>query len=141
MNVMFAAELAQREAKMGSRITAYSVHPGPTASVGGVRYELPKRYQQRLSMTSEQLAKQARQLNIKTTAEAAQAPLWLASVPGSWPGGGAANGAFYLSTPPYTETVYEGPIGWRTKQNATDLWNLSLSLTLPSDTAQDESTM
>ena len=43
-----------------------------------VRYELPQRAAQRAAMTPEQLARQARQLGLRTPAEGAALPVWLA---------------------------------------------------------------
>jgi len=115
MNVLFADALAARE---GRALWAYSAAPGPTATLG-VRYELPRRYEQRRGMTAEQLGRQARQLGLRTPEEAAGGLLGLA-----------------VATPPPAPGFYQDEelvpgaewAPWRTPEAAEQLWALSESL-------------
>ena len=43
-----------------------------------VRYELPQRAAQRRTMTDDQIARQAKQLGLRTAAQGAALPVWLA---------------------------------------------------------------
>eukprot|EP00241_Pyramimonas_parkeae_P019222 CAMPEP_0114278996 /NCGR_PEP_ID=MMETSP0059-20121206/1636_1 /TAXON_ID=36894 /ORGANISM="Pyramimonas parkeae, Strain CCMP726" /LENGTH=319 /DNA_ID=CAMNT_0001399235 /DNA_START=184 /DNA_END=1143 /DNA_ORIENTATION=+ len=113
-NILFVDELARRE----PTVAAYSVHPGPTATVGAVKYELPRRYQQRMQMSVEQLERQATQLGLRTATQAAVGPLWCAT---SYDSLDKTSGGFYLDA----DVLYDQPIAWRTASNARDLWNLS----------------
>lgn len=125
-NVLFIDELARREPSL----FAASLDPGPTISQI-VRYELPKRAEQRRAMTPLQLRRQAKQLGFRTPAEAAVQPSLLALQLHTDSAPPLLRGAWYLGIaappgspgPPLTE-----PLPWRTPASSAKVWAASAAL-------------
>eukprot|EP00964_Phaeocystis_antarctica_P097000 scaffold63203_cov64-Phaeocystis_antarctica.AAC.1 len=60
--------MQRRSGRGASGLVSCSADPGPTASML-LRNALPQRAAQRLTMSSEQLARQARQLGLRTPSQ------------------------------------------------------------------------
>jgi len=116
-NVLLADELQRRSP---SNVLACSADPGPTASLL-LRNALPQRAAQRATMTEEQLARQARQLGLRTPAQAARGLVWCLTndqcVPGAVYLGAAAPAE---AAPPLP--IWEPSIPWRTEAVAAAVW-------------------
>merc|ERR1740139_1905088 len=120
-NVLFADHLAVRE---GGRVLAAAVDPGPTVTQI-VRYELPQRAQQRQGMSTEQLARQAKQLGYRTPDQAGD---MVASLLGERAAPEFTSGGLYLgvlSPPGKPGPLITEPIPWRTPARAAKVWENS----------------
>jgi NAD(P)-dependent dehydrogenase (short-subunit alcohol dehydrogenase family) len=117
-NVLLADELQRRVSS--TAVLACSVDPGPTASML-VRYALPQRAAQRVGMSDEQLARQARTLGLRTPTQAARGVVWCLTSPDCAPG------ALYLgaASPPDASPplpTWEQPLPWRNDALAAAVW-------------------
>lgn len=117
-NILLADELQRRLSS--TPVLACSVDPGPTASML-VRYTLPQRAAQRVGMSEEQLARQARTLGLRTPAQAARGVVWCLTSPTCAPG------ALYLgaASPPDASPplpTWEQPLPWRNDALAAAVW-------------------
>lgn len=84
-----------------------------------VRYELPQRAAQRLTMTDDQLAKQAKQLGLRTAARGSALPVWIADAP-------EALSSETLWLDPGVPARLDMP--WRSAAAASKLWDLTSTL-------------
>ena len=118
-NVLLADELQRRlyaVSPSSPNLLSCSADPGPTASML-LRNALPQRAAQRATMNDEQLARQARQLGLRTPAQAARGLVWCATSPA------ARGGGLYLgAAAPWTRHLrcrcgirhcYGGTKGWQ----------------------------
>lgn len=119
--VLLADELRRREPKLAVAACAL---PGRCATQI-VRYELPQRAAQRLTMSDEQVARQARQLGLRTAAEGAALPLWLADSPDA-----AVASSSSSPSSPAPPALWLDPgvparleVPWRTEANGRALWD------------------
>ncbi len=84
-----------------------------------VRYELPQRAAQRRTMTDDQVARQAKQLGLRTAAQGAALPVWLADDEG-------ARTADTLWLDPGVPARLAVP--WRSPEAASRLWDVTSGL-------------
>ena len=84
-----------------------------------VRYELPQRAAQRRTMTDDQVARQAKQLGLRTAAQGAALPVWLADDEG-------ARTADTLWLDPGVPARLAVP--WRSPEAASKLWDVTSGL-------------
>ena len=84
-----------------------------------VRYELPQRAAQRRTMTDDQIARQAKQLGLRTAAQGAALPVWLADAP-------EARTADTLWLDPGVPARLAVP--WRSPEAASKLWDVTSGL-------------
>mmetsp|Transcript_4807 Transcript_4807/g.6950 ORF Transcript_4807/g.6950 Transcript_4807/m.6950 type:complete len:376 (+) Transcript_4807:57-1184(+) len=123
--LLLADELRRREPLL--EVAACAL-PGRCATQI-VRYELPQRATQRLTMNEEQLTRQARQLGLRTPAEGAALPLWLAddSPPPSFDDDDDDSRVSFWLDPGVPAQL---DASWRTKSNARALWDQTSALLL-----------
>lgn len=114
------ADMLQRRATRGERIVACSADPGPTASML-LRNALPQRAAQRATMTDEQLVRQARQLSLRTPAQAARGLVWCLTSPECAPGSLYVGAAAPPGSEPPVPT-WQSPLPWRSEALATAVW-------------------
>ena len=86
-----------------------------------VRYELPQRAAQRATMSEDQIARQAKQLGLRTAAQGAALPIWLAD---------SAEAAQAPETTLWLDPGVPARLdaSWRTPATADRLWDLTTSL-------------
>ena len=84
-----------------------------------VRYELPQRAAQRRTMTDDQVARQAKQLGLRTAAQGAALPVWLADA-------SEARTADTLWLDPGVPARLAVP--WRSPEAASKLWDVTSGL-------------
>jgi len=117
-NVLLADELQRRVG--GSSIASCSADPGPTASML-LRNALPQRAAQRATMSDEQLARQARQLGLRTPAQAARGLAWCLTSAECVPGALYLGAAAPSDAPPPLPR-WEAPLPWRNEAVADAVW-------------------
>ena len=98
--------------------SAASVHPGPVATLG-VRYENPKRYEQRKAMTPAQRDAQAARLGLRTPEEGARTPVWCATTDE------AIRGGFFVDPGVRVADAFGREPQWRTPDAAERLWDFT----------------
>ena len=86
-----------------------------------VRYALPQRAAQRATMSNEQLARQARQLGLRTPEQAARGLVWCLTSPACAPGALYLGAAAPVDAPPPLPT-WEAPLPWRDPSLAEAVW-------------------
>ena len=140
-NVLLADELQRRSRRAGgsgggsgsgsaaTALVSCSADPGPTASML-LRYALPQRAAQRATMSSEQLARQARQLGLRTPSQAARGLVWCLTSPACAPGALYLGAAAAPDAPPPLPT-WEAPLPWRNEALAAAVWRECAQLADP----------
>jgi len=123
-NVLLADELQRRITQVSRPSTplvlSCSADPGPTATML-LRHALPQRAAQRATMSDEQIARQARQLGLRTPAQASRGLVWCLTADACAPA------ALYLGAAAPPDALpplptWDSPLPWRTEATSTAAW-------------------